>query len=81
VISYPAYSAINQLFDPEVFDKKFVQKVNKLNKTTSIIEVHFALSKKIEDQQQVVFPVGKQFITKGIFFISNISSKVFPDGQ
>jgi protoporphyrinogen oxidase len=81
VISYPAYSAINQLFDPEVFDNKFVQKVNKLNKTTSVIEVHFALSKKIEEQLQVVFPVGKQFIAKGIFFISNISSKVSPDGQ
>jgi phytoene dehydrogenase-like protein len=81
VISYPAYLAITQLFDPEVFKKEFVQQVNRLNKTTSVIEVHFALSKRIEEQLQVVFPVGKQFSAKGIFFISNISSKVSPNGQ
>jgi protoporphyrinogen oxidase len=81
VISYPAYIAINQLFDPEVFKKEFVQQVNRLNKTTSVIEVHFALAKRIEEQLQVVFPVGNQFSAKGIFFVSNISSKVSPDGQ
>lgn len=81
VISYPAYLAINQLFDPEVFEKEFVRQVNRLNKTTSVIEVHFALTKRIEEQLQVVFPVGTQFSAKGIFFVSNISSKVSPDGQ
>ena len=81
VISYPAYLAMNQLFDPEVFEKEFVRQVNRLNKTTSVIEVHFALTKRIEEQLQVVFPVGTQFSAKGIFFVSNISSKVSPDGQ
>ncbi len=80
VISYPVYLAINQLFDLGVFDKEFVQQVNRL-KTTSVIEVHFALSKRIEERLQVVFPVGNQFSAKGIFFISNISSKVSADGQ
>jgi len=72
---------INQLFDSKVFDKEFILQVTRLNKTTSVIEVHFALSKKIEEQWQVVFPVGSQFSAKGIFFISNISSKVSPEGQ
>lgn len=75
VISYPAYSAISQLFDSEVFDKEFIRQVNKLNKTTSVVEAHFALSKKIEERQ-VIFPVGNQFSAKGIFFISNISVTV-----
>ena len=81
VVSYPAYLAVNQLFDPEVFDKGFIQQVSRPNKTTSVIEVHFALSKKIEEKLQVVFPVGNQFSAKGIFFISNISPKVSPEGQ
>jgi prolycopene isomerase len=80
VISYPAYTAISQLFDSEVFDMEFIRQVNKLNKTTSVVEAHFALSKKIEERQ-IIFPIGNQFITKGIFFISNISSKVSPSGE
>ena len=62
VVSYPAYLAVNQLFDPEVFDKGFIQQVSRPNKTTSVIEVqNFAPSKKIEEKLQVVFPVGNQF--------------------
>jgi protoporphyrinogen oxidase len=80
VISYPSYLAISQLFDSEVFDNEFIGQVNKLNKTTSVVEAHFALSKKIEERQ-VIFPVGKQFSAKGLFFISNISSKVSPRGE
>ena len=80
VISYPAYHAINQLFDKKVFDQKFIQKVNTLNDTTAVIEVHFALSKKL-DKRHVVFPVGKHYTAKGIFFISNMTPKVSPRGE
>ena len=79
VVSLPAYQAINQLFDHDVFDKKFVDKVNKLDKTTAVVEVHFALNKKI-DSRQIVFPVG-DFTTKGFFFISNITPSVCPSGE
>ena len=71
VVSYPAYTALNQLFEKNVIDSKFVEKINKLNKTTSVVEVHFALNLQL-DTRQVVFPVGKDYVTKGIFFISNI---------
>ena len=80
VISYPAYLAINQLFDSDVFEKNFVNKVNKLNKKTAVVEVHFALNYQI-DTRQVVFPVGKKYTTKGIFFISNITPSVSPPGE
>jgi phytoene dehydrogenase-like protein len=79
VISLPAYQGINQLFDRDVFDQNFINKVNKLDKTTAVVEVHFALNKKI-DTRQIVFPVGN-FTTKGFFFISNITSKVCPQGE
>lgn len=80
VVSYPAYHALNQLFDKNILDEKFIQKINKLNKTTSVIEVHFALKSKI-DSRQVVFPVGTEYTTKGIFFISNITPSVSPPGE
>ena len=79
VISLPAYQGINQLFDDNVFDQNFVDKVNRLDKTTSVVEVHFALDKKI-DTRQVVFPVG-DYVTKGFFFISNITPSVCPAGE
>lgn len=80
IISYPAYLALNELFDKNVIDNKFIQKINQLNKTTSVIEVHFALNSKL-DSRQVVFPVGSNYVTKGIFFISNITSSVSPIGE
>jgi hypothetical protein len=80
IVSYPAYHAINQLFESGIFDTRFINKVNRLNKTTSVVEVHFALSKRI-DERQVVFPVGNQFTAKGIFFISNITQSVSPIGE
>ena len=80
IVTFPSYLAINQLFDDNVFDKNFLETVNRLNQTTSVIEVHFALSKKI-DTRQIVFPVGKNYISKGIFFISNITSSVSPPGE
>jgi len=80
VISFPAYLAINQLFDQGVFDEKFVQKINKLNDTTAVVEVHFAMSKKLDDRH-VVFPAGCNYTSKGIFFISNMTPKVSPKGE
>ena len=79
VVSLPAYHAINRLFDDNVFEQKFIDKVNRLNKTTAVVEVHFALNKKI-DSMQIVFPVGN-FTTKGFFFISNITPSVCPSGE
>jgi protoporphyrinogen oxidase len=79
VISHPAYLAINEFFDDDIFDSNFKSKVNRLNKTTSVIEVHFCLSKQI-DKRQVVFPVG-DYTAKGIFFISNITPSVSPPGE
>lgn len=80
VISYPAYMALNQLFDENIIDKKFVEKINRLDKKTAVVEVHFALNSKI-DSRQVVFPVGDHYTTKGIFFISNITPSVSPPGE
>tara|TARA_Y100000590_G_scaffold118858_1_gene136053 strand:- start:5919 stop:7277 length:1359 start_codon:yes stop_codon:yes gene_type:complete len=80
IISYPAYHAINQLFEPGIFDDSFIKKTNRLNKTTSVVEVHFALSKKL-DERQVVFPVGENYVSKGIFFISNITPSVSPKNE
>jgi protoporphyrinogen oxidase len=80
VISYPAYIAINQLFDSNIFDEKFVKEVSRLDKKTAVVEVHFALSSQI-DTRQVVFPVGDNYTTKGIFFISNITPSVSPPGE
>ncbi|NNL59128.1 MAG: FAD-dependent oxidoreductase, partial [Nitrosopumilus sp.] len=80
IVSYPAYVALNQLFDDGAIDKKFVEKINRLDKKTSVVEVHFALKSQI-DTRQVVFPVGDNYTTKGIFFISNITPSVSPPGE
>lgn len=80
VVSYPAYIALNQLFDDNIIDRKFIEKINRLDKKTAVVEVHFALNSKI-DSRQVVFPVGDNYTTKGIFFISNITPSVSPDGE
>ncbi len=80
VISYPAYMAINQLFDDGIIDRSFVEKINRLDKKTAVVEVHFALNTRI-DSRQVVFPVGEHYTTKGIFFISNITPSVSPQGE
>ena len=80
VISYPAYMAINQLFEKDVISQKSVNEINRLNKKTAVVEVHFALKSQI-DSRQVVFPVGSNYTTKGIFFISNITRSVSPPGE
>ena len=80
VVAYPAYIAVKQLFDEGVFDQKFLNKVEKLNKTTSVVETHFCTSEKI-DGRQIVFPTGQGYTSKGIFFISNMTDKVSPPGE
>lgn len=80
IVSLPAYDALDTLFDPNTLDNKTMNFMNKLHKTTSVIEIHFALSDKI-DSRQIVFPVGDSFTVKGIFFISNISPFVSPKGE
>ena len=80
VISNPAYIAVKKFFDEGVINKEFLSKVEKLNKTTSVIEVHFCLSKKI-DSRQIVFPVGSNYTAKGVFFITNIAPAVSPKGE
>ncbi len=80
VISYPAYDALKELFEPGVLDSAFVEKINRLDKKTAVVEVHFALDKKI-DTRQVIFPVGDHYTTKGVFFISNITPSVSPPGE
>ena len=79
IISHPAYLAINEFFDNGIFEQNFLDSVNRLNKTTSVIEVHFCTSKKL-DTRQIVFPVG-DYVAKGIFFISNITPNVSPSGE
>jgi len=66
VVSYPAYLALNELFEKNIIDDKFIKKIDRLNKKTSVVEVHFALNSKL-DSRQVVFPVGDNYVTKGIF--------------
>ena len=80
VVSFPAYHAVNRLFEKGVFEEKFLQRIDKLNDTTAVVEVHFALSKKL-DTRQVVFPVGDHYTTKGVFFISNMTPNVSPKGE
>jgi protoporphyrinogen oxidase len=82
IVSLPVYTAINTIFDKKenVFDKKYLDFIERLNKTTSVVEVHFALSEKL-DKRHVVFPVGDRFTAKGIFFISNITNAVSPPGE
>ena len=80
IVSNPAYMALDQFFDDGVFDRRFADRVRRLNKTTSVVEVHFCLSRQI-DTRQVVFPVGEQYAAKGIFFVSNIAPSVSPKGE
>ena len=81
IVSSPAYLAIHDLLDKNILDKNFINNVNRLNKSTSVIETHYALSKNIEKRQQIVFPISSSFTTKGIFFISNIAESVSPKGE
>ncbi len=79
VVSLPAYQAVNRLFGEGTFDGGFVDRINGLDRTTAVVEAHFALDRRI-DTRQVVFPVG-DYAAKGIFFISNIAPSVSPPGE
>ncbi|CAE6492346.1 protoporphyrinogen/coproporphyrinogen oxidase [Candidatus Nitrosotenuis uzonensis] len=80
VISYPAYLAVHDLFEEQILDAKFLNWLDRLHKTTSVVEVHFCLAEKI-DTRQIVFPINSGCTAKGIFFVSNISPSVSPPGQ
>lgn len=79
IVSYPAYLAVRQLFEPGVLGADLLKRVARLAKTTSVVEVHFCVSDRIDDKQ-VVFPVG-DYTAKGVFFITNIAGRVSPPGQ
>ena len=82
IVSSPAYLAIRDLFDQNILGKNFIKNVNRLNKSTSVIETHYGLSKNIEKKQrQIVFPTSSSSTVKGIFFISNITRSVSPKGE
>jgi protoporphyrinogen oxidase len=81
IVSYPAYLAIHDFFDENILNKNFINNVNRLNKSTSVIETHYATSKNIEKKRQIVFPTSSSSTAKGIFFISNITESVSPKGE
>lgn len=81
IISSPAYLAIHELLDKDILDNNFINYVNRLNKSTSVVETHYGLSENIEKQRQIVFPTSLSSTTKGIFFISNITESVSPKGE
>ncbi|MDX1373722.1 MAG: hypothetical protein R3321_14710 [Nitrososphaeraceae archaeon] len=82
LVSSPAYLATRDLFDRNILDKSFIKNVNRLNKSTSVIETHYGLSKNIEKKQrQIVFPTSLSSTVKGIFFMSNITRSVSPKGE
>lgn len=80
VVSCPAYDAVVRLFEPGVFSDGLLDSVGRLNRTTSVVESHYCLSRRI-DARQIVFPVGDGYTAKGVFFISNITPSVSPDGE
>ncbi|ABK77691.1 protoporphyrinogen oxidase [Cenarchaeum symbiosum A] len=79
VVSSPAYLAVTRLFEGGTFDDSIMERAKKLDKTTSVVEAHFCLSERM-DARQIVFPVG-EYSAKGIFFISNITPNVSPEGE
>lgn len=79
VVTHPAYNAIRELFDINQIPEEMQLLAKKIEKTTSVIEAHFCVSEKIE-KRQIVFPVG-DFITKAIFFNTNITQSVSPKGE
>jgi len=80
VVSHPAYLSIREFFDSGTFDQTLVDRISRLEKTTSVIEVHFCTSRRI-DSRQIVFPVGSEYAAKGIFFVSNMTPSVSPRGE
>jgi len=79
VVTNPAYLAIKELFEPNLLDQSLHSMAKRLEKTTSVIEAHFCCSDRL-DTRQLVFPVG-DYMTKGIFFVTNIASAVSPKGE
>lgn len=79
VVSVPAYHAA-KLLKPGVLERETISRINALNETTAVVEVHYATRRRI-DTRQIVFPVGDRYTSKGIFFTSNISPALCPAGE
>ena len=52
IVSLSAYNALSNLIDSKIFDNGLVDIIYKLNKVTSVIEIHFALSERIDVGQK-----------------------------
>ena len=78
IVSLPAYQATG-LFRAGVIRNDMLKYMDRLNETTSVVEVHYGTSRRI-DTRQVVFPVGL-CAAKGVFFTSNISPSICPPGE
>ena len=78
VISAPAYQAVN-LVGREELGEQTVSEMNHLNQATSVIEVHYAVDKRL-DRRHIIFPVGN-CTAKGVFLTSNICMAMCPSGE
>ena len=78
VVSAPAYQAAD-LVGREELGERTVSEMNRLNQATSVVEVHFALDRRL-DRRHIVFPVGDG-AAKGVFLTSNICPALCPSGE
>ena len=78
VVSAPAYQ-VTKMLEPCVLEET-LDRINALNETTAVVEVHYATRRRI-DTRQMVFPVGDHYTSKGVFFTSNISPALCPAGE
>lgn len=78
VVSAPAYQAVN-LVGREELGERAVSEMNRLNQATSVVEVHYAVDRRL-DKRHIVFPVGKG-AAKGVFLTSNICPALCPSGE
>ena len=78
VVSAPAYQAVN-LVGREELGERAVSEMNRLNQATSVVEVHYAVDRRL-DKRHIVFPVGNG-AAKGVFLTSNICPALCPPGE
>lgn len=78
VVSAPAYQAVN-LVGREELGERAVSEMNRLNQATSVVEVHYAVDRRL-DKRHIVFPVGNG-AAKGVFLTSNICPALCPSGE
>jgi phytoene dehydrogenase-like protein len=78
IVSAPAHQAANLVGREELGDQT-ISDMNRLNQATSVVEVHFALDRRL-DRRHIVFPVGDG-AAKGVFLTSNICPALCPPGE